>query len=468
MTELPLNESCRVLAARSYLVFGAARSGRAAAALLQSLGREVLVRDEGDPSKRAEARAFFDQYGIAAQFGPAGEADLEGREAVILSPGIPTTHPLLEAARARGIGVFSEIELGWACSPAPCVAITGSNGKTTTTHLVAHFLKTAGRPALEAGNIGRPLCEAVLDPEAAKKGAVIALEVSSFQLETIDQFRPKAAVVLNVTPDHMDRYNDSMEAYAAAKQRITLNQTPEDALIVNQDDSWCLRMQQHSAAQIWAFSTMRPVERGGYLSEDVLMAGAGKPRRVALLDEVPLRGMHNASNILAAASVACFLQLPFESIRDAVATASAPRHRLQWVRNTGGVDYYNDSKATNIDAVLKALESFAEPVILLAGGRDKNSPFAATATKACPRIKRLIVYGEAGPVIGRTWGRGIVTVDVPDLPAAVKAASEAAVDGDVVLLSPACASFDQFRNYEERGEVFIECVEALGKGAASR
>lgn len=455
------NSQYRVLQAERYLVFGAARSGCAAAALLKSLGRDVLVRDEGDPAKLAKAREFFDERAIPAIIGASSPEDLDGREAIILSPGIPLTHPLLVEARNRGIGIFSELELGWACSPAQFVAITGSNGKTTTTQLVAHFLRSAGVPTLEAGNIGRPLCEAVLDPEAAKKGAVISLEVSSYQLETIDQFRPKVAIVLNVTPDHMDRYEDSMELYAAAKERITLNQTPEDALIVNQDDALCLRMLQQTKAQSWAFSTLRPVERGGFLSEDVLMAGSGSPRRIAALDEVPLRGMHNISNILAAASAACFLQLSFDSIRKAVATCVAPPHRLQPVGEIRGVSYYNDSKATNIDAVLKALESFSEPVILLAGGRDKNSPFAEHAARVRGRIKRLIVFGEAGPTIGRLWGRGIVTAEVVDLPAAVRAASEAAEPGDVVLLSPACASFDQFRNYEERGDVFIRCVEAL-------
>lgn len=451
----------RVLQAERYLVFGAARSGRAAAKLLKSQGRDVFVRDEGDPAKLAEAGAFFQANEIPYAFEPSDFANLDRCDAIILSPGIPTVHPLLVEARRRGIGVYSELELGFACSPAEFVAITGSNGKTTTTQLVAHFLRTAGVPTIEAGNIGHPLCEAIQDPECAKKGAVISLEVSSFQLETIDQFRPRVAIVLNVTPDHMDRYENSMELYAAAKQRITMNQTPDDALIVNQDDACCLSMLQHSQAEPWAFSTIRPVERGGYLSEDVLMAGSGKMRRLASLDEVPLRGMHNISNILAAASAACFLRLSFDSIRQSVVTATAPRHRLQPVGEVNGVAFYNDSKATNIDAVVKALESFSDPVILLAGGRDKNSPFVEFAGTVRGRIKRLIVFGEAGPAIARAWGAGIVTVDVPDLPSAVRAASEAAVPGDVVLLSPACASFDQFRNYEERGDVFIRCVEEL-------
>ncbi len=451
----------RVLQASSYLVFGAARSGRAAAELLKSLGRNVIVRDEGEPAKLTQADEFFRSVEIPFYCGPSQASDLDSIQAIILSPGIPLKHPLLIEAQRRNIPIYSELELGWACSPAQFVAITGSNGKTTTTHLVAHFLKTAGIPTLEAGNIGRPLCEAIRDPEASRKGAIISLEVSSFQLETIDQFQPKVAIVLNVTPDHMDRYENSMDQYAAAKERITQNQTANDALIVNQDDSYCLRMLQRSDAQPWAFSTLRPVERGGYLSEEMLLAGAGNARKLATLDEVPLRGMHNISNILAAASAACFLQLPFDSIRKSVATASAPRHRLQFVREVNGVEYYNDSKATNIDALIKALESFAEPVILLAGGRDKNSPFAELASKVRPRIKRLITFGEAGPLIARTWGQGVISAEVPDLPAAIRAASQAALPGDVVLLSPACASFDQFRNYEERGDIFINLVEQL-------
>lgn len=456
-----------VLAGQRYLVFGAARSGLAAARLLRALGRGVAVRDEG-PAERFEAAArALEGIGAGSAFGPASPGELDGVDALILSPGIPAVHPLVREARRRGIGVYSEIELGFACCPAPIVAVTGSNGKTTVTTLVGHFARVAGRPALEAGNIGAPLCDAVFHESLRQPGALVALEVSSFQLETIDRFRPKAAIVLNVTPDHLDRYEGSMEKYAAAKARIGENMGAEDALIVNRDDPRCLAMAARSRARAWHFSLERACPPGAWLSDFELMAGEGKARRIGELDSIGLRGMHNVSNILAAAAAATFLQLPIESIRESARTAKAPRHRLQFIAEIGGVSYYNDSKATNIDAVLHALNSFSEPIVLLAGGRDKNSPFAQFADRVRPKLKQLIVFGEAADTIAGTWGDGVETRRVAGMAEAVAAASAAAAPGDVVLLSPACASFDQYANYEERGDDFIARVEALGKGATA-
>ncbi|MCX7013698.1 MAG: UDP-N-acetylmuramoyl-L-alanine--D-glutamate ligase [Candidatus Sumerlaeota bacterium] len=452
----------RALRGSRYLVFGAARSGVAAVELLRALGREARVRDEAPAEQFAEARRRFDELSVPAWFGPASPADLDGVDAIILSPGVPAAHALIQQARRRSIPVYSELELGFACSPAAIVAITGSNGKTTTTTLVAHFLRAAGAPTLEAGNIGHPLCAAVLTEEARKPGAVLSIEVSSFQLEAIDQFRPVAAIVLNITPDHLDRYGGSIDAYAAAKARITLNQTESDALIVNQDDARCLALLQETRAQPWTFSTFRPVERGAYLSEDMLMVGAGREHALCSINEVPLPGMHNVSNVLAAAAAACFLKLPIKAVRQAVLSVQPARHRLQFVAEVDGVAYYNDSKATNVDAVLKALQSFSEPIILLAGGRDKGSPFERYAGEVCRRVKKLIVFGEAAPLIRRAWGRA-PTVEVPGMAEAVPEAARSAAPGDVVLLSPACASFDQYRNYEERGDDFIARVNALRK-----
>jgi UDP-N-acetylmuramoylalanine--D-glutamate ligase len=388
-------------------------------------------------------------------------------------PGIPTTHPLVAAAEECGCVVRSEIEIGYQACPAPIAAITGTNGKTTVTHLLTHLLQQAGRPAVMAGNVGRALCDAVLEePQLREPDAVVVCEVSSYQLETIERFNPKVACVLNITPDHLDRYK-VMTNYMEAKRRVTENQEAREVLVLNADDKNCLSFLPRTRATVWLFSLSHPVERGAFLEGDTLFLAPGEGREpipVMNRSEVPLPGSHNVANVLAGLIMGYALGATIESMAQAVRTFRAVAHRIELIREIGGVRFYNDSKATNLDSVEKALEGFADPrtdpeiqpdrrVILIAGGRDKGAPW----TPLCPLVRRsvkgLICLGEAASIARKAWGECVETVcDAGDMEEALRRARSWARPGDVVLLSPGCASFDMYRNFEERGDHFRSIV----------
>ena len=365
--------------------------------------------------------------------------------------------PLVQA-RALGERVIGEIELAAEFLPGAVVAITGSNGKTTTTALIGEVLAKAGVKTLVGGNIGTPAISLV---EKATPESVVVLEVSSFQLETILRFRPKAAVILNITPDHLDRHR-TFAAYINAKARIFENQQAEDFAVLNADDPTCVDLAPRTRAQAFWFSRKREVEQGAFLRKgQVFLRRNGTDQEVMGVAEIPLKGGHNVENVLAAICASELMGCAAASIRTAVRDFKAVEHRLEYVATVRGVDYYNDSKATNVDATIKALESFPANIHLILGGKDKDSDYSVLNDLLRQRVKCVYTIGAAAEKIQSQIKRATSIVAAGSMETALKQASSAAQPGDIVLLAPACASFDQFQNYEHRGRVFKELVRSL-------
>jgi UDP-N-acetylmuramoylalanine--D-glutamate ligase len=443
------------------LVVGLGKSGVASALFLKAHGARVTVSDtkSGD-ELRNEIPVLLD-HGITVETGGHGERTFRGQDLIVVSPGVPVdAQPLLQA-RAQGETVIGEIELAARFLPGPIVAITGSNGKTTTTTLTGEIMTAAGFAALVGGNIGTP---AISLAEQAKPETVIVLEVSSFQLETIQTFRPKVSVVLNVTPDHLDRHR-TFEAYVDAKARIFENQQGSDFAVLNADDPTCVAMAGRTKAQVFWFSRQKEVEQGAWVRDDnvVFRDGAGQ-KEILQASEIPLKGAHNLENVLAAVCAGALMGCGAEKIRQAVRDFKAVEHRLEFVATIGGVDYYNDSKATNVDATIKALESFPANIHLILGGKDKGSDYSVLNDLIRQRVKRVYTIGTAAAKIESQIKAEIVHAET--LENAIRKAHAAAQPGDVVLLAPACASFDQFKSYEHRGRVFKEIVAGLAREIA--
>ena len=441
------------------LVVGLGKSGVASALFMKKQGARVTVSDtkSGD-ELRNEIPVLLD-HGITVETGGHGDRTFQGQDLIVVSPGVPVDAPPLVQARSLGENVIGEIELAAQFLPGPIVAITGSNGKTTTTTLTGEIMTASGFPALVGGNIGTP---AISLAERAKPGTVIVLEISSFQLETIQSFRPKVAVVLNVTPDHLDRHR-TFEIYAAAKTRIFENQQSEDCAVLNADDSTCVAMSKKTRAQIYWFSRQNEVERGAWVRDGniVFRDGSGQ-REIMQVSEIPLKGAHNLENVLAAVCASVLMGCSAEKIRQAVHGFKAVEHRLEFVASIGGVDYYNDSKATNVDATIKALESFPSNIHLIVGGKDKGSDYTVLKDLLRQRVKRVYTIGAAAGKI-ESQIKGAEVVHAETLENAIRQAHSSAQAGDVVLLAPACASFDQFKSYEHRGRVFKDAVQAMAK-----
>ncbi len=444
------------MAARMHLVVGGGRSGHGAARLLRAAGERVRWVDERERPDGALADEVF--------VGPWSPAWLDDVTEVVWSPGIPLTHPLAEAARERGIPVVAEIEVAWRYCAAPVVAVTGSNGKTTVTAWIAHLMRAGGKKAIACGNIGLAFSEVVADQLEGGEGAdVWVVEVSSFQLESIQTFRPKVGLVLNVTPDHLDRYG-AMEGYAAAKERLALCMGEGDALILNNDDAFCRAMGERATCERVSFGEgRRSADRGAWLEGGAMIwreKGAGDLIWCGQGD-LFLPGRHNVMNGLAAAAAATRMGVPAEAVAEGLRDFRGVSHRIEWVRSLDGVDYYNDSKSTNVQSLEAALASFEVPVVLIAGGRDKKGPFGDIGELVRERVAQVILIGEASDVIAEAW-RGVVPVRrAGDMGAAINQARDLAESGQVVLLSPACASFDMYRNFEERGDDFKSRVLAL-------
>jgi len=440
------------------LVVGLGKSGVASALFLKAHGARVTVSDtkSGD-ELRNEIPVLLD-HGITVETGGHGERTFRGQDLIVVSPGVPVDAPLLAQARAMGEAVIGEIELAAQFLRGPIIAITGSNGKTTTTTLTGEILTTAGFPTLVGGNIGTP---AISLAAHAKSETLIVLEVSSFQLETIQTFRPKIAVVLNVTPDHLDRHG-TFEAYVDAKARIFENQSSNDFAVLNADDATCVTMAARTRAQVFWFSRQKEVRQGAWVRDgNILFRDDRSQREVMQVSEIPLKGAHNLENVLAAVCAGALMGCAPEKIREAVRDFKAVEHRLEFVATVRGVDYYNDSKATNVDATIKALESFPANIHLILGGKDKGSDYSALNDLLRQRVKRVYTIGAAAAKI-ESQIKGVEVVHGETLENAVRKAYAAAEPGDVVLLAPACASFDQFKNYEQRGQVFKEIVRGLG------
>jgi UDP-N-acetylmuramoylalanine--D-glutamate ligase len=439
------------------LVVGLGKSGVASALFLKAHGASVTVSDtkSGD-DLRNEIPTLLD-HGITVETGGHGERTFREQDLIVVSPGVPVDAPLLVQARGLGETVIGEIELAAQFLPGAIVAITGSNGKTTTTTLTGEILAAGGLPVLVGGNIGTP---AISLAERAKPETVIVLEVSSFQLETIQSFRPKVAVVLNVTPDHLDRHR-TLENYVDAKARIFENQSDDDFAVLNADDPTCALMAERTKAQVFWFSRQKEVKQGAWVREgDILFRDGAQQREVMQVSEVPLRGAHNLENVLAAVCAAALMGCAPDKIREAVREFKAVEHRLEFVAAIRGVDYYNDSKATNVDATIKALESFPANIHLILGGKDKGSDYSVLNDLLRQRVKRVYTIGAAAAKI-ESQIKDVEVVHAETLENALRRANAVAEAGDVVLLAPACASFDQFKNYEERGRVFKEIVQSL-------
>jgi len=441
-------------------VLGAARSGKAVARLLKQAGANVFVSER----ERANEThlSFLSELDIPGEFGGHTQRVLDA-DLIVVSPGVPSSIPILREARDRLIPVVSEVEVAaWFC-PAPMVAITGSNGKTTTSSLVAHIFETAGLDYVLAGNIGDAFSEFV--PTLTEQSTAV-LEISSFQLDHIDTFRPKVSVLLNITPDHLDRY-DSFEDYAASKFRIMENQGVGDAVIYNYDDAVVRQgvtsTLDHSHVAGFAFSSQSEVDPGAFVRGDSLVLRTRQSEEVLMArDELALPGRHNLYNSLAAAMAARVMEVRVESIRESLMTFEGVRHRLEFIREVRGVRFVNDSKATNVNAVWYALESMDSPVILIAGGRDKGNDYSAISDLVAEKVHGLVTIGESAEKVADDLGQLVDTCrPAGSMDEAVKRAFDMARPGDVVLLSPACASFDMFTNYEARGDAFRDAVKKL-------
>jgi UDP-N-acetylmuramoylalanine--D-glutamate ligase len=442
------------------LVYGLGISGRAAARLLRSWGVEVVAVDRRR-REDLELGELAGDAGVELLLGDEPERLPERVEALVLSPGVPVNRPLVVEARRRGLPVIAEVELAFPHLGGPVVGITGSNGKSTTTALTGALLESAGFAVEVCGNIGAPLSSTAVGPAER----IFVTELSSFQLETIDRFRPRAAALLNLTPDHLDRHR-SFADYARAKRRLFENQGPDDVAVLNADDPEVAETAV-VARRRW-FSRRGPVEDGCFLDGERVLETEPNGTRRELFAAADLRipGVHNLENAMAAALLAMAVGAGPESLRAGLAGFTGLPHRLQRVAELDGVIWYDDSKGTNVDATLKSLEGFADrSVHLILGGRDKGSDPAALAATIRRKACRLYLIGEAAESFGRALDGIVDTVYSGTLERAVEEASTSAVAGEVVLLSPACASFDQYSSYVQRGEHFHLLVERLTGGA---
>jgi len=444
------------------LVIGLGKSGIAASRLLSARGAHVRAADRRVAAELASAGQALQGTGVDILAGGHPAELAEGVDLVVTSPGVPADTPVLAAARAAGIPVWAEVELAFRFLQGRVIGVTGSNGKSTTTSMTGTILRAAGVRGGTGGNLGTPL-SVLLEDDGPD--AVHAVELSSFQLEAIETFRATVAVLVNFSPDHLDRHG-SLNAYAAAKARLLETQEPGDVAVLNADDPESRRFDAAVRGQGFSFSTRGPVARGAGLEEGTLVLRGlpGRPGPEALLPaaSLPVPGEHNVANALAAGLACALAGVPGPAIARGLAGFQALPHRLQKVGSARGVDYYDDSKATNLDATARALASFPPgSVHLILGGKDKGADWDSLAPLVRRQARRILLVGEAAPVIRRALD-GIVPVDdCGTVQAAVRAAAANARPTEVVLLAPGCASFDQYRNFEERGDDFVRAVAGL-------
>jgi UDP-N-acetylmuramoylalanine--D-glutamate ligase len=466
-----VSEDIMELAGTKVTVVGLARSGVAAARLLQEAGARVTVADRKDRAELGAVLQHLDQSRVGVALGSGYESALDAADLVVISPGVPYRMEALERVRRRGVKVVSELEIASRFLSAPILALTGTNGKSTTVTLIGTMLQQSGKRVFVGGNLGTALSEAAEQSlKAARSGQpspfdLFVVEVSSFQLETVEQFHPWIAALLNVTVDHQDRY-DSIDEYVAAKNRIFANQTPSDYALFNLDDARVAALRKGVKARVLGFTrTQRlpPDLAGGtYLDADrILTTVTGHLEEVCLRDEIKLIGNHNVENAMAAATYALLAECPLDAIRQVLGEFPGLEHALEIVRDRRGVRFVNDSKGTNVDATLKALESIEAPIWLIAGGRDKGGDFSRLVPAIRQRVKQLVLIGEAAPLIANAVRGYEAIVRAGTLREAVEAAAAGAAAGEVVLLSPACASFDMFADYQDRGHQFKALVQSL-------
>ena len=445
------------LKGKKVLVVGLGKSGLEAALFLRRHGAHVTVSDVRSAEALAKDIPALLEEGIMVEAGGHGLLTFRRQDLFIVSPGVQLNTPELVQARGFGRTVIGELELAAHFLRGRMLAITGSNGKTTTTTLVGEILKEAGLPTLVGGNIGVPVV-ALIDSSTPDTWSV--LEVSSFQLESTFEFRPAIAVILNITPDHLDRHG-SFENYARAKERIFAAQTAEDALVLNADNEPAAEAAHRSISRVYWFSTKHAVEQGAWLDDGFVVFRGAKDapiEKVMPLSGITLKGAHNVENVLAAVVASRLAGASFQAIQSAIEKFHAVEHRLEYVATCNGVEYYNDSKATNVDATAKAIAAFPGGIHLILGGKDKGSDYRVLSDLLRQRVRAVYTIGSAAAKI-ESHLRGIIPLHPCEtLDKAVAAAGDAARPGEIVLLAPACSSFDQFESYEQRGRIFKELV----------
>lgn len=439
------------------LVCGMARSGIAAAKLLNRLGARVTLQDM---KKREEISAdvlALEGEGIVLYTGANPDEIACAQDLIVLSPGIPCDLPFIAAAEAAGIAVISEVELAYSLTPCPITAITGTNGKTTTTTLTGEIMKTAYSKTAVVGNIGVPYSEEV---EGLTEKDWVVAEISSFQMEKAKEFHPHISAVLNITPDHLNRHK-TMDVYIAMKERVFAKQTAEDFCILNHGDAACRKMADKTAAKVFFFDSSETLAEGIYLDGDAIEVRWGAINETLIhVDELQILGVHNYENVMAAAAMGICAGIALDTIRTVLKGFAGVAHRIEYVATVDGVDYYNDSKGTNVDASIRAVLAMKKPIVLIGGGYDKGSSFDEW-TKLFPgRVKHLVLIGVTAPKVRASAEKfGFTAIsDCETFEEAVDLCREKAEDGDCVLLSPACASWGMFDNYEQRGDMFKEQV----------
>lgn len=441
-----------MMAGRRVLVVGLGRTGQGVARFAEREGAELRLTDA---AADVELPADLERHERVADADP--DVALDGVDLVVPSPGVPATSPLLRRAQERGVAIVSEIELAASVLEAPMVAVTGTNGKSTTTELIAHMLTGSFDRVFAGGNLGTPLIDALADP-----CDVAVVEISSFQLEWVDAFRPRVGVFLNVTDDHLDRHGD-LETYAAVKARLFARQGEDDVAILNRDDPRVAALGETVRAEAATFGAGALAGDGAELANDAVHARFRGRDGVFPLARFPLLGTHNRENAMAACLAAMAMGASDEAIQAGLDTFEALAHRMQQVHDCGGVQFVDDSKATNVGALVRSIEGLADGrVVLIAGGQDKGSDFAQARELVGRKARCAFLYGSARAALARAWEGATPLTLIEDFEHAVRAAADAAEPGDIVLLSPACASFDQFQNYAKRGDAFAQIVRTLG------
>jgi UDP-N-acetylmuramoylalanine--D-glutamate ligase len=451
------------LRGKRLLVVGLARTGVATALFCAARGARVTATDTRAKDEIGEAISALQAKGVSLELNGHRESTFLEQDLIIPSPGVPADAPLLKAARAKGVTIWSEIELADRFLNGRLIGITGSNGKTTTTSLIDHILQSAGFPTILAGNIGTPLISCV---EQTNDRTITVAELSSFQLELIETFRPNISVFLNLTPDHLDRHG-TFEAYGAAKARIFENQTEADSAVLNADDPATTALVPTRPRAYW-FSRKQRVAQGAFVrGKEIIFRHEGAEETILKLEDIPLPGSHNVENVLAAVVAARLAGAEPAAIAKGVRSFAGVEHRLEFVAEIGGVRFYNDSKATNVDATLKALDAFPGRILIILGGKDKGSDYTLLQAPLREKAILALLIGAAANKIEKQIAGRVAIERAETMERAVETAAHAARSGDVVLLAPACASFDQFQNYEHRGRVFKELVHQLERQAAS-
>jgi UDP-N-acetylmuramoylalanine--D-glutamate ligase len=446
------------LTGKEIVIVGMARSGMAAAEFLWKRGVRVTLSDNRPEAALESEIRFLNERNIRYEAGGHSAELLGSADLIVVSPGVPLSLPVLRQAALMGKTLISEIELASRYLRGRVIAITGTNGKTTTTTLIGEILRAAGFPAQVGGNIGTPLISLV---ESSTQDTWSVVELSSFQLEVVPTFRPDIAVILNITPDHLDRYA-SFEAYSQTKLNIFENQVSSDFAVLNHEDPTLQKAAGNIHCQVFWFSASHEVKCGTYaMGGQIVFESGKKSERVMSCGEVPLKGRHNIENVAAAITAARLAGIPSSSIAESVRNFKAVEHRLESVADINGVHFFNDSKATNVDATIKALEAFDSGVILILGGRDKGGDFKVLSSLLRQRAKSLVLLGEASGKIRTQLAGTVPMTQARSMEDAVKLAFRQAAPGNTVLLAPACASFDMFQNYEQRGREFKAAVGRL-------